>query len=255
MWLFRYLFHQLTQLTPFVYGVLTILGMVWNFAYAGEIGIHGFSEGYLETIEEESLQGGVPVVIEEEKAGLGDEKPLKKGWMTPGFSQQITNHYEQEFGYIYSEGSLVIYDRFSQRVYRHGVPLSLEEDMDWQRQFGDKTLRRLFEYQVNGYLTSNPRGRQLYYLKERISSLHVETEEGYTFRAQYYLGSRAEVQLKLKRNPQFRSRFVIQMSENPWVLLQVKDTVFNLGYQITSRFGLDLFYSLQGEGILACGRV
>ena len=239
--------------------LLVCLAIVSGFTLnlnAEEGDVYGFSEGYLENLESERAQRVEPLALTESQTSNldSDEKQDREAsFLSSTSKQELTKIYGQEFGYTYSESGLVVFDRFARKVYRGGVSVDLEEDMRWQRLFGEQTFRRLSEYQINDYLISNPKGRQIYYVKERLSSVETEIKSGYSVKAKYHLGGYIDLNLKIKKVPQLRSRILVQSAENPWTIFEVGDIILDLGYKFTKKSILDFNYSIQEKGIRVIG--
>ena len=238
---------------------LTIVSGFTLSLNAEEGDIYGFSEGYLENLESERPQKVEPLALTKslasnlDKLDRNEEQDKGTSFLNLTSRQEVTKIYGQEFGYIYSESGLVVFDRFAQKVYRGGVSVDLEEDMRWQKLFGEQTFRRLSEHQINDYLISNPKGRQIYYIKEKLSSIETGIKGGYSFKAKYHFGGYVDLNLKIKKVPQLRSRILVQSAESPWSIFEVGDVVLDLGYKFTKKSILDFNYSIQEKGIRVIG--
>lgn len=167
----------------------------------------GEDAGYVADVRQEKNQKFYEVYLVPPQGELKVDYRAKI--FSPELTQEFQLRYREQFGYIDTEGLNFAASRFTQFEENRGRSVLVETRLRSRRAFGEYMMRRLGEWHVDNYFKSEPSMRQVYELKERLSSMQVEVGPSTQLEMRYsFADNSAELILN---NPYCDSKLRIEM--------------------------------------------
>lgn len=150
------------------------------------------------------------------------------------FNAQLTEEfkvrYREKFGYIDKDSMNMPTTQFTSFDENRGRSAKIEADTRERRSFGEYMTRRLGEWHVDNYFKSDPTMREVYELKEKMSTMQVEVGQETRFDVHYSLADNsAEMVLK---NPYCDSKLRVEMDPGAFGPGRILENRLYLGKQV-----------------------
>jgi hypothetical protein len=227
---------------------------IWILLFAvveGRAAVRLAHPGYVSSIEEEKSSTTVelPLPMLQDSAPR-DYEPII---FAPLLANEFRDRYEQVFGRTTAEQEYQVYNPLTRVEYSSGLRVSVEENSDRQRQYGEYLIKRLTEFHVDAYFRSDPVLRPVYELKERLSNYDVEVRPGYKLTARYRL---AENQIEMRLGNPMKIRASARVQFNPESITPGRgvESELRLGYDLPfTRWSVDAYGKVREESLGVIG--
>lgn len=202
--------------------------------------------GYLDSVTEERNERVVEMLIVPKPTAVPS---LRDRIFDDRLTKEFQSQYELKFGQTEAQRNINSPGRFDEYEYSTGKFVSIEEDHENRKKFGEFMFRRLSEHHVDLYARSNPDVRPVYELKERLANVNVQVKKGYKIRMRYsYSGNYATFRVE---NPyEVETNVTLQMNPSGFGPSEVEETIYNLGYPITKEVKISSQYAVS-DGIVS----
>lgn len=221
-------------------------GGVTAFAQVSTLPL-GHHDGYLGSVEEERH-------LRIHELVMFDPPPPERGiwrdiFYDPRLNREFITKYEREFGYTDAERNIDASHRFEMLEYNSGVRvITVDEDVERKRVFGEFMIRRLSETQVDNFFKSNESVRGVYEVKERVSNVDVKVKKGYKFGYNYSLSGN-HMHLRMDTPFQLTNRVTLQMDPAGFGPSKPLETLVYLRYPVAPKVTLSSYYKVK-DGVL-----
>ncbi len=188
----------------------------------------GAHYGYLFDVREERNKRDIEMVMLERPK---DPPPLQEVIFNEKLSKEFQQQYKYRFGESQAEQTLNTVGRQDDYTYFTGRTVTLKEYQNDQQAFAEYMTRRLTEYHVDNWAKNDPDMRPVYEIKDRVSNVNVELDNGYKFEWKYnFAGPSMEAKLKNPYDIEVKTRL-----EMTGIVSDPKEYIYQLGYQFTPR--------------------
>lgn len=211
-------------------------------AFSAEFNEEFEHPGYLDSVEGERDQISREVVIVPPL--LTQETNLYDRIFTSKLSREFSTEFRYRFGHTEFEQISFV---FNPRIEMGGTTtplISADDYIEQQEQFGQYIAKELTEYHVNNYLKGNPKTREVYKVKERITNAEFKAgNSGYKFKYRYRLSANRIILRLEKPNQKLHPEMNLTPSGNLSPTLRI-------GYDVTKTINVRTDYQVE-ENILS----
>lgn len=165
-----------------------------------------------------------------------DGRPLQEVIFNEKLTKEFRERYDDKFGRTDAER---IYNSPNRTTYYNDVWYrgSPEEMNNERRAFGEFMMKRLAEYHLDEYMKNDPKGKQIYAIKERVSNVGVQVKK-FKFDLRYEIaGNTLDL---IVRNP-YMDTAKVRFQMGGTLLGSVNQTIVTLGKVITPTITVETY--------------
>ena len=210
------------------------------------IKIFGEQEGYVLDVEEEKNTIVYEVFVPKPRE---KEVQFVDILFDSKITTEIRQNYKRQFGATEFEQNYYVPNKFENEQFDNGVRLSVEENVQRQKSFGEYMTARLTEYHLDNYMRESPNLKEVYETKERLSKASLKSDLGYELNF-YYSLSGNYMDFKVVTPIPVMTKLVLQMDRGRIGPSEVIERTVHLGYNFNKKLSLESYYKIQ-DGVFS----
>jgi hypothetical protein len=198
--------------------------------------VFGAHYGYVFDVQVEKNRRDIEMVMLPKYSD--NSKPLKDVIFNEKLSKEFQQQYEYRFGQTSAEQVMNSPVRNDDYIYYNSQTVTIQEYQKQQRKFAEYMTRRLTEFHVDHWAKSDPDLRPIYAVKDKISSVNVETKSGYKFKWKYNF-SGPNMEFKLENPYKIETKVRIEMRG---IASEPDEVIYSLAYPVSARMSAAALY-------------
>lgn len=233
-------FHFYVKVFPFA---LVALILISSFS------LHALERtDYVSDVKQESREVGRPLELIIVPESIARRKSLREQIFNQELSREFERRYEDSFGRTGAEIQYRDEGRFSSVEGPNGEIISVRQQSEKERDFGNYMFRRMAEYHFDNYSKENENLKDVQTFKEQVTHQEVSVAPGYSVKSHYSIsGNHLDLSFI---NPYVGSRVRMEMNQRQIGPSRIYETRVSLDKQVTRRWYTEMHYALS-DGILA----